>query len=406
MLRLLVILALLAPVSAFAHPSSGGDPNAKAPCERDGSFEDWMDGVVREAKTAGVSQSTIDNAMDEMVIDSDVISRDRAQGVFQQSWLQFSDRMASADRIQTGKRMMTKHKALFDRIEQTYGVPAQVLISFWALETDFGSDTGKFPVLTSMTTLAYDCRRAAYFRNELIHTLLLIQRGDLRQSEMIGEWAGELGGMQFSPSDYYKYAVDFDGDGRRNLVKSIPDMMASAANFLVALGWQRGQPWLQEVRVPAQMPWDQADLEIKLPRSQWAQWGVKFPSAPLTADDQLASLILPMGRLGPAFLAYPSFQAYLGWNSAMVYSITAAYLSTRIAGAPAVGRGNGTVQVLSAQQVKELQTQLTRVGYSVGVIDGKLGLATRKAIKQAQMRLGLPADSYPTVELIEKLRLL
>jgi hypothetical protein len=222
---------------------------------------------------------------------------------------------------------------------------------------------------------------------------------------VIGDWAGEFGGMQFTASDYLKNAVDFDGDGRRDLTNSIPDTLASAANFLNTLGWQRGQPWLQEVHVPANLPWDQADLTIQHPRSKWVAWGVKPAYDALPSDDLQASLILPMGRFGPAFLAYPNFKAFLGWNSAMVYSTTVAYFATRLNGAPAMSRtGATTVVALSSEQMMNLQRLLIKAGYEgVGEVDGKFGAGTRAATKKAQMKLGLPADSYPTAELIERL---
>jgi hypothetical protein len=223
---------------------------------------------------------------------------------------------------------------------------------------------------------------------------------------MIGDWAGEFGGMQFTASDYLKNAVDFDGDGRRDLIKSVPDTVASAANFLVGLGWKRGEPWLQEVHVPQNLPWQEADLAITHPRSQWVAWGVRGAHGALPADNLPASMILPMGRHGPAFLAYPNFQAFLGWNSAYVYSTTVAYFATRLDGAPAFDHsGAATIVPLSTQQVMELQRLLIKAGYDgVGEIDGKVGAGTRAAVKKAQIKAGLPADSYPTVELIERLR--
>jgi lytic murein transglycosylase len=379
-------------------------PAFAAACQKDMSFDRWLDGVTKEAAAEGVSQATIASALPQMTYDTAIVRRDRGQGVFQQSFLQFSDRMASNDRMQRGIRIIKNNEALFRKVEEQYGVPAPVLAAFWGLESDFGTNNGNFPILRAVTTLAYDCRRPDFFRRQLIDALRIIQRGDLTATEMIGDWAGELGGMQFTPSDYYKYSVDYDGDGRRDLVRSVPDTVASAANFLSNLGWQRGQPWLQEVRVPATMPWDQADLEIQHPRSQWVNWGVTSAhGASLPADNLSASLLLPMGRLGPAFLAYPSFKAFLGWNAAMVYSTTAAYLATRIAGAPPVSRGNGQVVVLTSEQITDLQRLLLTQRFSTGEADGRLGSATRAAVKKAQMKLGLPADSYPTVELITRL---
>jgi lytic murein transglycosylase len=380
-------------------------PAVAASCRNTASFDRWLESFKQEAAAAGISRSTIASALDGMTFDPEIVRRDHGQGVFQQSFLQFSDRMASNSRIVDGKRLMQKHADLFSRVEQKYGVPAPVLVSFWALESDFGTNNGKFSVLRSVTTLAYDCRRPDFFRTQLMDALRIIERGDLTAREMIGDWAGELGGMQITPSDYFKYAVDFDGDGRRDAVHSVPDTIASAANFLAGLGWKRGQPWLQEVRVPSDLPWDQADLSIQLPRAKWASLGVTLADGrPLTADNLPASLLLLMGRNGPAFLAYPNFQAYLGWNSALVYSTTAAYLATRLNGAPPVRRGNGPVPTLSAGEIAELQRLLVKHGFADGEADGKLGLATRAGVRKAQMKLGLPADSYPTAELIARLR--
>jgi lytic murein transglycosylase len=395
-----IVLAVLA-AAALAAPAG-----AAVPCRNNtGSFERWLDGFKQEAAAQGISRATISAALDGMTFDQAIINRDHGQGVFQQSFLQFSDRMVSRDRLQTGPRLMQKHAALFGRIEQQYGVPAAVLVAFWGLESDFGSNNGRYPILRAVATLAYDCRRPEFFRTQLFDALRIIERGDLTPGEMIGDWAGELGPMQFTPSDYHKYAVDFDGDGRRDLVRSVPDTLASAANFLVGLGWRRGEPWLQEVRVPAELPWEEADLAVKHPRSKWGGWGVTLADGrPLPADNLPASLLLPMGRFGPAFLAYPNFQAFLGWNSAFVYATTAAYLATRLSGAPPIHRGSGSVVPLNTSQMLELQQLLARRGYLSGQVDGKLGLTTRAAVRQAQVKLGMPADSYPTVELINRLR--
>ncbi len=207
---------------------------------------------------------------------------------------------------------------------------------------------------------------------------------------MNGNWAGEFGALQITAGDAFRNAVDYDGDGRRDLIHSVPDTVASAANFLKNLGWQRGQPWLQEVRLTADMPWEQADIEIQHPVSQWKAWGIRAAGGKLPADTMQASLLLPMGRFGPAFLAYPNFKAFMGWNSAFVYSTTAAYFAARLAGAPLVGRGNGEVVVLTPQQIMDLQRALLARGHEVGEVDGKMGAMTRKAVKQAQLKVGLP----------------
>lgn len=378
-------------------------PAAAATCRNTVPFERWLEDFRRDAAAQGISPRIIAAAAPDLVFDPAIIRRDRGQGVFQQPFLQFSDRMVAAYRMQHGQIQMKKHAQLFARVEKDYGVPAPVLTAFWGLESDFGANFGHYRILRSLVTLAYDCRRSAFFREQLLDALRILERGDQTMESMTGDWAGEFGGMQITASDYLKNAVDYDGDGRRDAIKSIPDTVASAANFLKSLGWQAGQPWLQEVRVPAQLPWEQADLTIQHPVSQWKTWGVAPARGQLPADDTPASLLLPMGRLGPAFLAFPNFKAFLGWNSAFVYSTTVAYFASRLAGAPPVSRGGPGLAALSPPQVMELQRALKRHGHEVGEIDGKLGSATRAAVKQAQLKVGLPADSWPTVELITKL---
>jgi lytic murein transglycosylase len=399
-----LLLAQLAPQETLAAQPPGFKP-APPNCRNTGSFEVWLDGFRKEAIAGGVSRATVAAALDGVTLDPSVIARDRKQGFFAQGFLTFSGKLISKNRIQNGVARLQRHKDLFARVEKQYGVPGPVIAAFWALESDYGGDMGKLPVLRSLATLAYDCRRGEMFRAELMDALRIIDRGDLTPEEMIGPWAGELGHMQFLASHYLKYAVDFDGDGRRNLIKSVPDVVASSANFLSQLGWKRGEPWLEEVRVPAELPWDQADLAIQHPRSKWAAWGVtRTDGSRLPADAMQASLLLPMGRHGPAFLGYQNFQVYLQWNQSLNYCITAAYLATRLAGAPPVSRGSQPIPELNLEQIKELQRLLVRRGYEVGEVDGKLGAATRGSVKAVQMKLGLPADSYPTEELIERLR--
>jgi lytic murein transglycosylase len=406
--RLAAIALLLAwaagigPLAAQHNPPPA--PN-NANCQNTGSFERWLADFRKEAAANGISRATIAAALDGMTFDPGIVSRDRKQSFFSQSFKSFSSKLISQNRLQNGAAKLKQHRDLFAKVEQQYGVPAPVITAFWALESDFGGGMGDLPVLRSLATLAYDCRRPEMFRGELMDALRIVDRGDLTPGEMIGSWAGELGQTQFLPSHYFKHAVDYDGDGRRNLMRSVPDVIASTANFIVFLGWQRGQPWLQEVHVPANLAWDQADLAIQHPRSKWVGWGVKSADGkPLPADTMPASLVLPMGRFGPAFLAYENFQIYLKWNQSLNYCLTAAHLAARLGGAPAFGRGNAEVPEWSYPQMKELQHLLVRRGFAVGEVDGKLGAATRAGIKAAQMKFGLPADSYPTQELVERLR--
>jgi lytic murein transglycosylase len=313
--------------------------------------------------------------------------------------------MLAGGRVGNGQNQIKKHAATFAREEKQYGVPAAVITAFWGLESDFGSNMGKDHSIRSLATLAYDCRRSEMFRGHLFDSLRLIERGDLTAPEMIGSWAGELGQTQMMPSEYIKNAVDYDGDGKRNLLRSASDVIGSTGAYLVTLGWKRGQPWLEEVRAPANLPWDQADLAIQHPRARWAQLGVTYPGGrALPADNLPASLLLPMGRFGPAFLAYDNFQVYLKWNNSLVYSTTAAYYATRLSGAPGMTRSTGPIPKVTPEEVREIQQLLTRAGHDVGGADGKVGISTRAAIKTMQMKFGLPADSYPSPELLARLR--
>ncbi len=388
-------------ISLALATSAGAAPR----CQNTGNFNSWLTDFKKEALASGISKATLAAADPLLNFDQKTIDRDSAQGVFNQTFLQFSDRMVNKFRMSKGASLIKQNKPLFDKIEAQYGVQAPVIVAFWALESDFGADTGKLPILRSLTTLAYDCRRPEMFREQLMAALKIVDRGDLQVSEMIGSWAGELGATQFVPKHYVNFGVDFDGDGRVDLVHSTPDTLATTANYLKSLGWKPGQPWIETVLVPDEMPWEQSDLKIQLPRSQWAKYGVTAAGGKaLPADDVKASLLLPMGRKGPAFLAYENFQAYLEWNKSFVYSTSAAYLASRIGGGPALNRGNGEVTPLSADAVKDLQRMLAKRGFDVGDIDGKIGSGTRAAVKQTQLKLGLPADGYPDAALIDKLR--
>lgn len=400
----LLISRVFRPLALAAALVLGAPAHAQT-CNPTQSFEAWLKDFKNEAKAAGITERTLSSALDGVSYDPAIVRKDRAQGVFTQSFLEFSGRMIAPYRLEKGSSLIRKHAAAFQRIEKEYGVPAAVIVGFWGLETDFGANSGNSQILRSLATLAYDCRRPDMFREQLLAAMKIIQRGDLTPEDLIGAWAGEIGQTQFLPAHYYEFGVDFDKDRRVDLRHSVPDVLASTAKLLVHHGWKRGLPWLQEVAVPVQMPWQEADIAIQHPRSKWAGWGVTLPGGKaLPTDGVQASLLLPMGRNGPAFLAYDNFKVYTEWNQSLVYAITASYFATRLNGAPALHKGRSEVQTFNAQQVFELQRLLTKHGWSVGEIDGKMGLQTRQAVKQAQLKFGLPADSYPTAELLTRMR--
>lgn len=377
--------------------------SALAECRNTSNFNQWLNGFKQQAIGSGIPANIVNNALHNISFDPSVIKRDRSQQVFAQTFLEFSAKKVNNYRLRNGSKLLRSNAGLFQRIEQQFGVAPPVLAAYWALETDFGAVTGNYPTLRALATLAYDCRRPALFRQELIHALRIIQRGDMQPAQMKGAWAGELGQLQFLPKGYDMHAVDYDGDGRRDLIRSKADALASAANLLRHYGWQPRQPWLLEVKVPRQMNWALARMGSRLPLTRWSQEGVTEISGRPLKPGGVAALILPMGRNGPAFLAFPNFDVMLKWNESTVYSTTAAYLATRFAGAGQVRRGNGPVQKLSIAQVKQLQSKLKARGLGITKIDGIIGEETRAAVRALQQQLRLPADGYPDMNLLGRI---
>lgn len=409
-----VSFALALPASAqfAAPPAKPAAPRATSPspraasCHNGASFDRFLADVKSQAVAAGVAQHTIAEASPYLVYDQGIVNRDRGQRVFGQLFTEFAGRMAAPYRMQSGQQHIKQHAAAFARAEKEYGVPPAVIAAFWGLESDFGVNMGNLPTLKSLVSLAYDCRRSEMFVNETIAALKVIDRGDLTPDEMIGSWAGELGQTQFLPTHYVNYAVDYDGDGRRDLLRSEDDVIGSTANYIAnGLKWRRGEPWLQEIKVPQNLPWDQTDLSVQLPRAKWAQFGVTYPDGrPLPNDNLAASVLLPMGHNGPAFMAYANFAAYTEWNNSLIYSTTAGYLASRIAGAAPMRKPAGHVAQLPFNELKQLQQLLVQAGFNVGKVDGVLGQQSRAAVKAMQIKYGLPADSWPTAELLARMR--
>ncbi|PDQ17392.1 lytic transglycosylase [Mesorhizobium sanjuanii] len=390
-LRFEILAALLLTASTL--------PAAAQQCG--GDFEAWKQGVAAEARAAGVGGAGLD-ALEKATIDDKVLARDRSQGVFTQTFLEFSNRMISSHRLKQGAVNLKKYADVFARADREFGVQAPVIAAFWALETDFGAVQGNFHTLNALVTLSHDCRRPQLFRPQIVPLLTLIDRGVL-PADVTGAWAGEIGQTQMLPSDYLTRGVDGDGDEVVDLRGSAPDVIMTTASKIMSRGWKRDQPWIEEVRVPDDMPWDQTGRTNKLPLTQWAEWGVTNPDGtPLVDNGLKAGLALPMGRKGPAFLAYDNFDVYLEWNQSFTYALTAANLAARLAGAPQIDPRNPEPGLIG-DQMKELQTKLEAKGYDVGTVDGILGTNTREAIRKEQKRLGLPVDGWPTPELLAKL---
>lgn len=368
-----------------------------------GDFGAFLQGVRAEAAAKGLSAAGIDRALADVRRDDKVLARDRGQAVFQQEWSRFQGRMVNRDRLARGQANLKKYASTFREVERETGVPGPVIASFWGLETDYGAVLGDFDTLSALATLAHDCRRPEIFRPHLLGAIELVDRGYLQPSQMRGAWAGELGQTQILPEDYIEFGTDQDGNGQINLLTDVPDVLMTTGKFIRSMGWRRGEPWLEAVRIPDDFPFDRAALVNKEPRRAFAALGVtKSDGSPLERDDVPASIILPQGRGGPAFLAFPNFDIYLTWNNSLTYSLTAGYFGTRLAGDPAVDMGNPQAG-LDGDQMKVLQQRLQGRGYDVGKVDGILGANTRAAVREEQLRLGLPADGWPTPALLGRL---
>lgn len=383
----LVLLALLAA------------PAASAECG--GSFAAFVTGLEAEAAARGHPPERVAVFFRGARQDQRVLRADRAQGVFRRTFIDFSRAVISQDRMTRGARHARTHAALFDRIEAEHGVPRGVLLAFWALETDYGAVQGDFNTRDALVTLAHDCRRPDLFRPQIFAALELHGRGEFDPATTTGAWAGEVGMVQMLPGDILANGTDGDGDGRVTLKTSAPDALVSGARMLRAMGWRPGEPWLQEVVLPESLDWARTGLHTSLPVPEWEAMGVRAREGTLDRGLE-GSVLLPMGRKGPAFLAYPNFRVFFEWNQSFVYVTTAAYFATRLEGAPVYDPGRPD-PALSEAEMKALQERLAARGHDVGRIDGILGALTRAAVQKEQVRLGLPADAWPTRELLNRL---
>jgi len=389
---LAVLLASLTAAPAMAQSPACG-----------GNFAQFLQGVKAEAIAGGASADVAQKALRSARVDKKVLSRDRAQGVFRQTFLQFSKRSVSANRMQVGAKKMKQYAKTFARAEAEYGVPAAVITAFWGLETDFGAVQGDFNTLNALATLAHDCRRPELFRPQLLAAIDMVGHGDLDPTGTTGAWAGEIGQVQMLPRDIIEYGIDGDGDGHVNLKKSSADAIMTAAKFIRALGWRAGEPWLAEVSVPSgNFPYEKSGLGQGMKLGDWKAAGVSFRNGAPTSQNLPADLLFPQGRNGPAFLAFPNFSIYLEWNQSFIYTTSAAYFATRLAGAGRYDAGNPG-DGLGDAAMKQLQQKLAARGHDVGKIDGILGGGTRAAVRAEQLRLGLAADGWPDQDLLNRL---
>jgi membrane-bound lytic murein transglycosylase B len=335
-----------------------------------------------------------------------VVELDRDQPEFTTTLADYLGRRVTDGRVERGRELLEKHQALLDELYREYGVPPRYLIAFWGLETNFGTYLGRTPVLDAVTTLACDRRRSDYFAEQVLATLRIIDEGPLDHDDLRGSWAGAMGHFQFMPEAFVRHAVDYDRDGRRNLWGSMPDALASAANFLRAQGWNSGWRWGREVLLPSDFPYELAGYDPR-PLSEWRRLDVRTAYGRELPDAGVeASLLVLAGHEGPAFLIYDNFHTIMRWNQSEFYAVAVGHLADRIAGR--AGLANPPPQdtpPLKRAEVIALQERLAERGYDPGPADGILGPETRQAIRQFQKNQNMIADGFASREVLSRLSL-
>ncbi len=381
-------------------PSSAPDQAQQAQ-----GFARWLEEFRAFARTAGITEATLSSALDSVQLLPRVISQDSAQPEFTRPVWDYLDGALSATRISRATEKRHQWQAVLQATTARYGVPGEILVAIWGLESNFGANMGSIPTVDALATLGFEGRRASWARGQLVSALKILQNGDIGRDQMLGSWAGAMGQTQFLPSSYLAYAVDADGDGRRDIWGNVDDVLASTANLLAKSGWRAGQPWGLEVRLPAGFDYARADAGVRQTAAAWQKLGLQtYDGAPLPALDD-SYVLLPAGAAGPAFLVGPNFRAILRYNNATSYALAVALLAQNLAGGPAVQAAwPREVQMLGRSQLQALQTALNALGFDCGAPDGMLGPATRQGVRQYQHSQGLAADGYPTLALLQRLQ--
>lgn len=403
MVRRLALLSTILSGLAFSTNAFAQESTSAAPAD----FQKWLQDVRTEASQKGISNQTLNQAFADLKPIERILELDQRQPEFTRTFWDYIGRSVSQDRIERGRRLLQKHSKLFNDIYTRNGVQGRFLVSFWGLETNFGDYTGGFPVIGALATLAHDPRRSDFFRAELMDALTILDQKHIALQRMEGSWAGAMGQTQFMPSTFVRYAKDGDGDKKIDIWNSLPDVMESASNYLSSIGWKGDETWGREVLLPKDFDLELVDLDLRKPLAEWQQLGVRRTNGadlPIVADME-ASLVLPAGYKGPAFLVYNNFRKIMVWNRSIFYAIAVGHLADRI-----VGKGPITVarpandKAISRNQVIEMQSALNQLGFNAGKPDGIMGSQTRAAIKDYQRAAGLPADGHATLPLIEQLQ--
>lgn len=359
------------------------------------NFQSCIANLRTQAISSGVDGSTYDRYTQNLTPDYSVIEKLNYQPEFSTPIWDYLSGLVDDERVEVGRQKIAQYLDVLNRVASAYGVPVETVVAVWGVESNFGDISGKYPLLQSLGTLSCEGRRQSYFRGEFFSALRILQRGDLQEEQLKGSWAGAFGHTQFMPSTYEELAVDFDGDGRRDLVSSTSDALASTANFLKRRGWQTGQPWGFEVKVPEGASISGESRKNKKPLSYWVANGyVRADGSNLIqdnlSDSSQAGLMSPTGASGPTFLVFKNFDAIYSYNAAESYALAIAHLSDRLQG-KSVFRQSWPTEDAGTSRVerREIQNYLIKRGYDIGAADGLIGDKTRQAIRQEQNRLGL-----------------
>jgi lytic murein transglycosylase len=397
-------LMVAAPVAAQTPPAT---PPVTPPVAADPAFTACMASLRGVAEKQGITTTTFDTHAQQLAADMSVLDLLDAQPEFTTPLWDYLAALVDEQRVADGTTMLATHRELLERVATAYGVDAATVVAVWGVESDYGRVFGKRPLLVSLSTLSCFGRRQAFFRGEFLTTLKLLQAGDVRADGLTGSWAGAFGHTQFMPSTYERIAVDFDADGRRNLIDSIPDALASTANYLVKSGWRTGEPWGYEVKLPAGFDLAQAGRTNRRPLTEWVTQGIaRIDGQPLPADDRAAAVLVPTGIGGPAFLVFKNYDAIYSYNAAESYALAIALLADRLRGSGGLVAAWPTDDPgLGRPERRALQTLLLARGHAIGTADGMIGTQTRRAIVLEQQRLGLqPADGRAGAKILAALR--
>ncbi|MBL8628623.1 MAG: lytic murein transglycosylase [Rhodospirillaceae bacterium] len=387
-------------------PAPAPEMPAGPSVQDEAAFQVWLKDFRREAAAKGISARTLDLAFADIKLIPRVIELDRKQPEFTQTFWRYLDGAVSEARVRDGAARLKENGALLDGLEKKYGVPGRFLVAFWGLETNYGRNLGGYPVIHALATLAFEGRRATFFKTELFDALLILDRGHTTADKMVGSWAGAMGQTQFMPSTFLKHAVDETSDGRIDVWGQTPDALGSGAHYLQNLGWNPKQTWGREVRLPAKFDFTLASLDggakdTLKSLQEWSTLGLtRADGAPLPRQDVQAALIIPAGAKGPAFLVYDNFRAILKWNRSIFYAVAIGYLSDRITGGPALAGTRVNDPPMAREQVMALQSALQKLGELKAEPDGVFGSGTRQALQVYQRKCGFPADGYPSPDMV------